>query len=199
MFKFLTGALGGIWLYLAVAVISGGISAYIAENVRWHYDQVAYQALQLKDAAASTASLEAEAAALTANAAQEKVLQVETTQGAVAEAATQSRIVTQVQTITKEVPVYVTAKADTIIIPCIPYGLIRVLDAAALSTADHPVAPSDLALPTGQSDDACSPIKASDLAAAIAGNYGIDGENAEQLNALEAWTNDIIAKVNAEK
>lgn len=84
----------------------------------------------------------------------------------------QKRTITLIQ----KVPTYVTQKQD---VACVSYGLVRVLD-AAVSGAD----PADLELPAGQSDDACSPVKPSDLARSVAGNYGVASQNAEQLNSL---------------
>jgi hypothetical protein len=57
-----------------------------------------------------------------------------------------------------------------------------VLDAAALG-----VDPDTLSLAPGQSDGSCAPVKASDLAASVAGNYGAARANAEQLTALQNW------------
>lgn len=64
----------------------------------------------------------------------------------------------------------------------IPMGFVRVLDAASLG-AD----PDTLSLAPGQSDDSCAPVTAARLAASVAANYAIARENAEQLNALQAW------------
>lgn len=63
---------------------------------------------------------------------------------------------------------------------CISYGLVRVLDAAALGDD-----PTDLQLPAGQSDDTCTNLTAIDLARNVVANYGAARENAEQLNRLE--------------
>jgi hypothetical protein len=186
----------GVWGYAAVAVFAAGTAGYEAQHIRGNADLVKYQGLQLRDAKAVTSSLEAQAAALTAVAAQQHALDQEVSQGAVSEATAQQKITVHTVTITKEVPIYVTPQIDTVVVPCIPYGLVRVLDAAALATADNPVTPADLALPTGQSDDACTGIKASDLAASIAANYGIAKQNAEQLDALEAEVTKIITTGN---
>lgn len=108
---------------------------------------------------------------------------------AVKEAQAQEKIVTRTQTIIKEVPRYVTASQDRG--TCVTYGLVRVLDAAALG-AD----PADLELPAGQSDDACAPVKASALAASVAENYGTARQNAQQLDALIEDTRSRIDRFN---
>jgi hypothetical protein len=59
---------------------------------------------------------------------------------------------------------------------------ICVLDAAATGRD-----PAELPLGAGQFDESCAPVAASDLARRIAENYGAARQNAEQLNALEAW------------
>lgn len=62
---------------------------------------------------------------------------------------------------------------------CVPFGLVRVLDAAALG-----LHPSALALPAGKSDADCTTIDYVALATNVIGNYGAARANAEQLNAL---------------
>jgi hypothetical protein len=65
---------------------------------------------------------------------------------------------------------------------CVPYGLVRVLDAAAsgrLSTS--------LTLPAGKSDDACSPVTWAALERSVVSNYYTGLANAEQLDALIAY------------
>lgn len=95
-----------------------------------------------------------------------------------AEAVAQNTIAARTNTIIQKVPTYVTVTQDR---ACVPYGLVRVLDASALG-----LDPADLVPPPGQSDDACAPVATSDLARSVAGNYGTARQNAEQLNALEA-------------
>lgn len=101
------------------------------------------------------------------------------------EVAAQAKIVVRYRTIVKEVPTYVTVQQDAR--GCVSWGLVRLLDAAALG-----VDPSTLDLPSDVTDDTCTTLKASDLAASVAGNYGVAAANAEQLDALEA---DIKARV----
>lgn len=98
-----------------------------------------------------------------------------------AEAKGQVQIVERFRTIEKEIPIYVQDDSR-----CITYGLIRVLDAAALG-AD----PKDLVLPTGEHNDACAPVKASDLARNVAGNYEAAHRNSQQLGTLQTWAAEV--------
>lgn len=98
---------------------------------------------------------------------------------AVAAAKVDRIIETNTRTIIQEIPTYVTPAQD--LHSCVTYGLVRVYDAAILG-----VQPSDLDLPAGQSDDACAPVKASDLARSLADNVGAARQNAAQLDALIA-------------
>lgn len=94
------------------------------------------------------------------------------------------RVVREVgATITKEVPVYVTAKADA---ACpVPVGFVRVHDAAAQG------------LPLDQSagdPDAIAPgVTLSSVAGTVAGNYTTCHETAEQLTALQDWVRGLQA------
>lgn len=185
-----SGALGGVYGYVAVAAVAAAVAGAGTGWLTYKVEQTRYQALELKDAKAVTASLEAQAQALQKVAATQHALDVQATEGAVAEAQAQDRVHARTITITKEVPRYVTVKADAV--TCVPYGLVRVLDATILGVSS----PADLALPPGQSDDACAPVKASDLAASIAANYGTSAQNSEQLNALEAWVHQLIETAN---
>lgn len=172
-----TGALGGIWGYVAAAGLALAIGAY--GGYRWEYGT--YQARVASDAAAV---LQAVKEAKASDDAQAKVA----LSSALAEAAAQQKIEVQTVTITKEVPVYVTKKQDTIV--CIPVGLARVLRAAA-----ERVDPSALQLAPGQSDDACSDVTASEVAGWFTPYADASTKNAEQLNALEAW---VVANHNAQ-
>ena len=93
-----------------------------------------------------------------------------------AEAAVQASRVAALQQELDGVQKHVSTKA----IPCISYGLVRVLDAAVLG-----VSPDALTLPAGKSDDTCSPITAAELAVSVVSNYGAALGNAEQLAALQ--------------
>lgn len=101
----------------------------------------------------------------------------------------QTKIVTQTITLTEKVPVYV---HDQIPVPgCVSYGLVRVLDAAALGAQ-----PEDLPLPAGVTDDTCSPLKPSDLARGVAKNYGLARQNAGQLDGLIADVKERMSIIN---
>lgn len=165
----------GTLVSLALCLGVAGFGVY--EYGSWLEKQKAQAVL----AATQAADAARAAQALKSLAAQDKLSQ----DNAVAEAKGQARIVVQTQTLTKEVPTYVTVTQDRS--DCVPWGVVRVLDAAVLG-----VDPAQLRLPAGATDDTCSPVKASDLARSVAGNYGTAAQNAEQLNALEA---DIAARL----
>lgn len=95
----------------------------------------------------------------------------------IANASAQQQIISTSQLIVREIPNHVTAQS----IPCMPLGLVRLLDAAALG-----VDPSSLPLAPGKSDASCAPIDADALAGSIISNYGIAWSNAKQLDALNA-------------
>lgn len=156
---------------LALLFVTAGASSYVTHRV----DTAKLEALELRYSQAQTKAVE-EAKSL--QAAQDKV----SLDAAVAEAQAQQKIVTVTQTITQEVTRHVTDH-----VACVSYGLVRVLDAAALG-----VDPDTLALPAGKSDDACTGITNSALAERIATDFGIARANAEQLNALEAWVRDTL-------
>ena len=86
-------------------------------------------------------------------------------------------------TITREIPVYVTAKADA---ACpIPAGFVRVHDAAAQGV---PIDPS-----TGDPDAPVPGLALSGIAATVAGNYTACHETAAQLSALQDWVRGLQA------
>jgi type II secretory pathway pseudopilin PulG len=80
-------------------------------------------------------------------------------------------------TITKEVPVYVTAKADA---ACpVPLGFVRLHDAAAEGRVPDPSA--------GDPDAPAAGLALSAVADTVAGNYSTCHETAAQLTALQDW------------
>ncbi len=90
-------------------------------------------------------------------------------------------------TITKEVPIYVTAKADA---ACsVPVGFVRVHDAAALGT--------DLAGAAGDPDAPAPGVALSAVADTVAGNYTTCHANAEQLIALQDYLSKLLASQRA--
>lgn len=76
-------------------------------------------------------------------------------------------------------------KSQTVVltktVPCVPYLLVRLLDAAILG-----VSADSLTLPAGKSDNTCTALSAADLAGALVKNLNLARANAEQLNALIA-------------
>ena len=86
-------------------------------------------------------------------------------------------------TITKEIPVYVTAKADA---ACpIPAGFVRVHDAAAQGVP--------LGEPAGDPDAPAAGVTLSAVADTVAGNYTACHEAGAQLTALQAWLRGLQA------
>lgn len=86
------------------------------------------------------------------------------------------------QTIIKEVPKYVTIRADADCV--INNGFVRLHCFAATDTV--PDAPRD-------SDAAPSGVELSTVASTVAGNYGLCAENAAQLDALQSWVRAMVA------
>ncbi|MBB3923412.1 hypothetical protein [Xanthomonas arboricola] len=89
-------------------------------------------------------------------------------------------------TITREIPIYVTQKADA---ACtIPAGFVRLHDAAATG---HPAGPA-----TGDPDAPAAGITLSGIACTVADNYTSCHATATQLSALQDWI-DLHAPVPA--
>jgi len=83
-------------------------------------------------------------------------------------------------TIIKEVPVYVPVQADA---ACtINRGFVRLHDAAAAG---------ELPEPARDADAAATGLALSAVAGAVAANYQICHENAEQLRALQVWVGEM--------
>lgn len=154
---------------LISAAIAAVLSGAVVHRVTADHAQVKYDKLATSIQRANTAARAKGVQIATA----QTQLSVNT---AVAEGQAQERIVYKTRTIIEKVPQYVTVTQDR---ACVSYGLVRVLDAAAQGRD-----PAELQLPAGKSDDACSPVKASDLARNVAENYGISRQNSEQLDAL---------------
>lgn len=89
-------------------------------------------------------------------------------------------IETQIQTVIREVPRHVDAKADSVCV--LGWGAVRLLDAAASGT-DPGVAAALIA--PGQPDGAASTVALSDLVALLAQDLGIARDNDGQLTQLE--------------
>ncbi|MCC4622391.1 hypothetical protein LL965_20885 [Xanthomonas cassavae CFBP 4642] len=80
-------------------------------------------------------------------------------------------------TITREIPIYVTQKADAACV--IPAGFVRLHDAAATG---NPAGP-----PTGDPDAPAAGITLSSIAGTVADNYASCHITAAQLSALQDW------------
>lgn len=164
-------------LKLIGLLVGFGLSFAAGGAVMHRMDEGRYQKLLTSQARAET---KAQVDARAAEHRQTVVVAAAVTKEAVA----QERIVNHTITLIRKVPVYVTPAQDADV-HCITWGLVRLHDAAALG-AD----PAGLVPPAGQPDDACAPVKASDLASAIVVNYGVARQNAEQLDALIAAVHD---------
>lgn len=174
-------------LVLVVIAIVSALAAAGAGKLVWTYKDA-----QLTALAASHAAQDARRAAAVTQAGLDsrKVQDAISVRSSARTQAAQTQIVTVTNDIIREVPTYVTVTQDR---ACIPYGLVRVLD-AAITGRD----PASLDLPAGQSDDACSPLTTSALARGI-----IDGvvlparQNAQQLDDLQADIRERIDAANA--
>ncbi|WP_407466318.1 hypothetical protein [Xanthomonas campestris] len=80
-------------------------------------------------------------------------------------------------TITREIPIYVTQKADAAC--AIPAGFVRLHDAAA---SGQPAGP-----PTGDPDAPAAGVTLSAIASTVADNYTSCHATAAQLSALQDW------------
>lgn len=112
----------------------------------------------------------------------------------------QVKIRTQIQTLTREVTKYVPVEVDRGVV--IPWGFVRVLDAAAGGAGD----PAAISVGAGESDTAASDVTLSEIATLSAANDGACRANAEQLAALEQWAgeaehwyDDLVRKIEARK
>lgn len=100
------------------------------------------------------------------------------------------RIQTVTNTITREVPVYVTAKTDELFpLPC---GFIRLHDAAAAG-----VEPAAVSLPAGKSDGDRCDVATSAAATIIAQNYGLALGWQSDLKTWRGWYADQKANYDA--
>jgi hypothetical protein len=144
-------------------LLGGGLKAQVAD-------------LQQQIAARDLADAKAQAAAL---AAQRKLTDAANAQARLHAVGNQA-IQTQIQTVIRKVPVYVSEKSDSACV--LPWGVIRLLDAAA-SGADLGDVAARVA--PGQPDDAASGVALSDAVALLAVDLGIARQNADQLGHLE--------------
>lgn len=168
MFSFL------LKLLLPAVAFGGGL--YVAH----HWDAGDVASLQKTIAIIQRDDARAKAVALAAAADRMRRADAISLKSAVAEAAAQQKLADKKSIIAKEVHRHVPPEISNRV--CIPYGVVRVLDAAGTG------ADSDaLSLPAGESDGACAPVTAAALAANVAANYAAARANAEQLGALQTW------------
>lgn len=167
---------------VVAAVVAAGI-AWSAASVQKAFDDRALSAYRIEAAQAQTAAV---AAALATERAQVALTQ----KNSAAAAAANAQIKVEYRDRIKEVTRYVSVQADAV--GCIPWGAVRVLDAAA-----QRIRPESLSAPAGQSDDACSDLAPSAFTAAVLENYGIAYENADQLDRLIGDIRERVELFNA--
>lgn len=116
----------------------------------------------------------------------QKAIDDEALRAAVAEAEAREVIIERTNTITEEIPYYVTDTSN-----CITLGLVRVLDGAARGDL-----PSSLPLSPGQFNETCADVRASDLARNVADNYGRFHLTAARLTGLQSYVRGVAATIN---
>lgn len=178
-----TGALGGIWGYVAAvaiaAIMAGSVTGYVVHRM----DDATINSMKLAD---SQVQVKAVQLAEKMQATEDK----EDLDAAVSEAAAQQKIITQTLTVTKEVQVHVPDTSHCNNGPT--FGLVRMLNAAAAVGPDPDTFPTT----AGQSDDSCAPVSWRNFTQDLANDYGAGRQNAEQLNALEANVTSLVSDAN---
>jgi hypothetical protein len=160
----LGSSVGGLLLMLVVAaglVSIGAIEMHKIDEAKYEKLELSYKTAEAKAVAEAAAEQKANDDAALAAASKEAQVQQQAT------AAVQQELAS------------VKNHVSVTVVPCIPFGLVRVLDAAVFG-----VAPESLNLPPGKSDNSCSTVTVNQLAGAIVKNYGNARANAEQLNAV---------------
>jgi hypothetical protein len=180
LISLITGALSGVWGTLAAGAIAAILAGSTAGYVVHRMDEATIAAIKLADQKAQTQAIQ-DADAIRQTQDQANL------DAALAEARAQQAIVTKTRTVTREIAIHVPQTQ-----PCIPYGLVRVLDDAARGSNT-----ANTATAAGQSDDACTGISWRAFAGDLSDDYGIGRANAEQLNALEADVTALVAAANA--
>jgi hypothetical protein len=145
-------------------LIGGGLKAQIAS-------------LNSRIAARDMAEARATAAAWAARQTRQAAADAAAATAAQTAAAAQS----QIRTVLQKVPVYVSDDASRRCV--VPWGAVRLLDAAA-SGADLDAAAARIA--PGQPDDAASDVTLPEAVALLAADLGIARQNAGQLSGLQA-------------
>jgi hypothetical protein len=166
-------ALGALLLGAALAWQTGRIDGWPLLGGGFK-DEVA--GLQQQIAAQGLAQARAQSAALTARGKLADAAQAIARDHAQSDQAIQ----TQIETVIRKVPVYVSVANDRECV--VPWGAVRLLDAAASGAQLGDVA---AAVAPGQPDDAASDVKLSEAVALLAADLGIARQNAGQLEHLE--------------
>ena len=178
MWTLISGAMssvGGLLVMLAVVTSLVGAGAY--EEHKLDESRLLKVEAGYKDAEAKAAAHAAQV---------QKSIDDEALAASQAETAAQQSLAAAQQERLANVPAHVQVKY----LPCVPLGLIRVLDAAVLGV------PADtLALPARSTDATCASIDAVALAKGIAANYSAANANAEQLNALIAFVKTLKGSI----
>jgi uncharacterized protein GlcG (DUF336 family) len=176
----LAGAFSGAWVTFAAA----GIAALLAGSTMGYavhrMDEATIASIKLADQKAQTQAIK-DAAAIRQSQDQANL------DAALAEAKAQQAIATRTRTVTREITIHVPQTQ-----PCIPYGLVRVLDDAATGSDT-----ANAATAAGQSDDACTGISWRAFASDLSDDYATGRANAEQLNALQADVTALVAAASA--
>ena len=193
LFSAVTGALDGVWGYVAAL----GIGAIVAgAGIGWtihKIDQAAYLSLQLADQ-------KAQAAAVKDAIAKRAAIDSGNQKDAVAEAYFRGQLDGTIVNLKTEGPSNVTITQDQEAAAsdhagCITFGFERMLVAG-----ERGVPADSLVIPGGQSVDACTADEPSDLAARLAQDLAAGFANSHQLDALIAAVkrNDAIATAPAD-
>ncbi len=162
-------------LYLKLGALV--IGAVVVAGITHRVDNARYEKLVASYA-------QAQATALQAALDEQKRLDGIATAAAQREAASQAAMTAHVKRQLAEAKRHVVVQ--NLSRTCVPYGLVRVLDAAASGRLAE-----RLSLPARKSDADCSTVGWADLAGSIIGNYGTSLANAEQLNALIRFYRDV--------
>lgn len=168
MFSSVFGGVQGYLIAVGVSLVLGLAGGGYAG---FRFEKSVVDELKLSDAKAMTAAV---VRASFVKSAEDRVA----LDAAVAHATFEVHLDAQFETITKEIPIYV---HDKISCPGPTVGLARVMRAAAAGTD-----PATLQLATGQSDDDCSDVAATEVAGWVAAYAKASIANAGQLNDLEA-------------
>lgn len=153
-----------------LAIAAGGFYA----GFRW--EKGTYEELVAAQAKLQTAAVQAAAT-------DQKRRDDITLSATIAAAQGQTVIVDHYHTITKEIPSHV---PDSPV--CVPFGLVRVLNAAA-GPAAYPVPGAESA-----SDESCAPVSWRSLAADITADYQAGTQNSRQLSDLQWWVDAQAAR-----